>query len=157
MSTTTTTTTTPQQRNTASLAREQQRAQRASADAERAEQQADATATGDHRTQEDEAVTLANAARELARGAGLKSAYSRGEARGVLDNITITNNRGTLTLKRDDVEFKVKTAALKAYLAGEGKDTDDVKAAAQAMKVLSHELPGTVYGRKLSCFILAAK
>src|SRR4051794_3562697 len=102
-----------------------------------------------------EGSALATVAQELARGAGLKSRYTSGEGRGVLDAFTVTKARGVLTVTRGDDTHRVKAAALKALVAGERKDDDEVKAAAALMRDLSRDLPGTMYGRKTAAFLLA--
>lgn len=102
-----------------------------------------------------EATALATAAQDLARSHGLKSKYTSGEARGVIDAFTVTRARGTLTITRADEQHRVKAAALKALLAGERRDEDDVRAAAALMRDLSRGLPGTMYGRKTAAFLLA--
>ena len=102
-----------------------------------------------------DAAALADAAQALARAAGLKSAYSVGEARGVLDAFTVTKARGVLTITRGDEKHRVKVADLKAVIAKERGDDEDVRAASKAMTALSHDLPGTVYARKIACFLLA--
>jgi hypothetical protein len=121
-----------------------------------AEATTEATATRAPKTPRDpEGTALAAAAQELARGAGLTSRYSSGEARGVLDAFTVTKARGLLTVTRDGDQHRVKVATLKALLANERRDEDEVRDAAKLMTALSKGLPGTVYSRKLAAFLLA--
>jgi len=103
-----------------------------------------------------EAAALAAAARDLARAAGLKSAYTPAEARGVLDHVTVEKApRGVLVLARDGVEpQRMRVSVLRAFISGE--KTDDTRAAAKVMAELARDLPGTVYGRKMAAFLLAA-
>lgn len=102
-----------------------------------------------------EASALAVAARDIARAAGLKSAYTPGEARGVLDHLAVETARGTLVISKDGGEpVRAKLATLRAFLAGE--KNDDTRAVAKVMSALAADLPGTVYGRKIAAFLLAA-
>src|SRR4051812_39225075 len=115
---------------------------------------ATATATKATRTPKDpEGADLAAAARELARAAGLKSAYTPGEARGVIDHLAVVRKRGVLVISKDGGEpVRVKVATLRALLAGE-KDAD-ARAAAKVMGDLSRGMPGTLYCRKLGAFLI---
>src|SRR5262249_4369904 len=104
------------------------------------------------RKSDPDAAELADAARKIARDAGLKSAYLVSEARGVLDAFTVTKTRGALAISRGDEKHRVKVADLKSVIAKERGDEQDVKDAAKAMTALSHDLPGTMYGRKTAAF-----
>jgi hypothetical protein len=100
------------------------------------------------------AAELATAARDLARAAGLKSAYTSGEGREVLDRFTVERARGALVIAKDSGEpVRVKLTVLRAFVAGE-KD-DDTRAAAKVMAELARDLKGMLYGRKLACFLIA--
>lgn len=115
---------------------------------------ATATASKAVRPKDPEAAALAAAAQKLARAAGLKSAYTSGEGRGVIDRLTVEKARGMLTISKDGGKpVRVKVATLRALLAGDR--TDDIRAAAKVMADLARDLPGTLYGKKMSAFLLA--
>ena len=93
-----------------------------------------------------EGAALAAAALKLARTAGLKSAYTPAEGRGVIDHMAIERKRGMLAISKDGGEpVRVKVATLRALLAGE-KD-DDTRATAKVMAEFSRGMPGTVHGK----------
>lgn len=99
-----------------------------------------------------DAVTLATAARELARSAGLKSAYTSGEGREVLNRFALKRARGFLTVTKDGGEAqRVRVSEVRAFLQGEGNQE-----VADLMAALAKDTKGTLYGRKLAAFLLAA-
>jgi hypothetical protein len=101
-----------------------------------------------------EAAALADAARELARAAGLKSAYTAGEGREVLDRFTVDKARGALAISKDTADpVRIKADVLRAFVAGE--KTDDTPAVAKQMAELASGTKGMLYGRKLGAFLLA--
>ena len=101
-----------------------------------------------------EATALAAAARDLARAAGLKSGYTSGEGREVLNRFTVEKARGVLVITKDAGEPKrIKLAVLRAFLAGE--KGDDTRKAAKLMAELARDLKGMLYGRKLAAFLIA--
>lgn len=112
-------------------------------------------ATVKRQPKDPEASAFASAAQDLARRHGLKSAYLASEARGVLDRLTIEKARGALAIAKDGGEpVRVKLATLRALLAGD--KTEDTTAARKVMTELARDMPGTVYARKITVFVLAA-
>lgn len=119
---------------------------------------ATATATTDaaapRQPKDPEAAALAAAARNLARAAGLKSGYTSGEGREVLNRFTVEKARGVLVITKNDGEpQRVKLAVLRAFLAGE--KTADTRQTAKLMAELARDLKGMLYGRKLAAFLIA--
>jgi hypothetical protein len=103
-----------------------------------------------------DAAKLATAAKEIARAAGLKSAYLPLEAREVMDHLSVTKARGALLITRDGGEpVRIKTAVLQSYIDGASRDEAGVGDAAKAMAEFSRGLEGTLYGRKTAVFITA--
>jgi hypothetical protein len=117
---------------------------------------ADAPAKKERKHKDPEAHALATAAREAARAAGLKSQYTSGEGREVLDRFTVTKApRGVLVITKDGGEpQRVKASVLKALIAGE--KNDDTKAAAKLMAELARGAKSMLYGRKLAIYLIAA-
>jgi hypothetical protein len=104
-------------------------------------------------TKDPDATALAAAARDLARAAGLKSAYTSGEGREVLDRFTVERNRGTPVITKDGGDLqRIKLTVLRGFVAGE-KD-DDSRVAAKLTAALARELKGMLYGRRLACFLI---
>jgi len=103
-----------------------------------------------------EATALATAARDIARTAGLKSAYTSGEGREVIDRFTVEKARGVLVIAKDNGEpQRIKASVVKAFVAGERKGDDDTKQAAKLMAELAKDAKSMLYGRKLACYLLA--
>ena len=101
-----------------------------------------------------DAAALADAARELARKHGLKSAYSVGEGREVLDRFTVERARGVLVITKDGADpARIKASVLRAFVAGE--KTDDTPKTAKQMAELASGTRGMLYGRKLGAFLIA--
>ena len=114
-----------------------------------------AAAPATRQPKDPEAAALATAARDIARAAGLKSAYSSGEGREVLDRFTVERTRGVLAITKDGGEpQKIKLTVLRAFVAGE-KD-DDTRDAAKLMAELAQGMKGMLYGRKIAAFLVAA-
>jgi hypothetical protein len=94
------------------------------------------------------ASALAKAAQEIARAAGLKSAYLPSDANAFMAEFTVARSGPTVTLTRKGQEpVALKYAALKTFVA---------KEEAEVAKVMRGLCSGTrVYGRKAACLALA--
>ena len=65
-------------------------------------------------------AALAAAARDIARAAGLKSGYTSGEGREVLNRFTVERARGVLVIAKDSGEpQRIKASVLRRFVAGE--------------------------------------
>lgn len=105
------------------------------------------------------ATELAQRARDIAREAGLTSAYSSGEASEVLSRFKVERARGGVLLiskGRSRVEpHRVRTSVLRSYVDGASRDDAAVGEVAALMRELGRGVKTMLYGRKLGAFLLA--
>lgn len=102
---------------------------------------------------------LAQRARDIAREAGLTSAYSSGEAHEVISRFKVERAPGGVLLVskgRSRVEpHRVRTSVLRSYVNGASREDAAVAEVATLMRELGRGLKTMLYGRKLGAFLLA--
>lgn len=105
------------------------------------------------------AKELAARAKDIAREAGLTSAYSSGEAAEVISRFRVERAPGGVLLiskGRSRVEpYRVRASVLRKYVNGASRDDAAVSEVAALMRELGHGLKTMLYGRKLGAFLLA--